>query len=94
MCGGPCESSNATCATLSDTGSSRVLNFYERSACTANVSLPDIPPGASSEFKIAGQFDALGTVDAVAFEAKAGAADMGFGATALAVIAAGLLCVV
>ncbi len=62
--------------------------------CIANVTLPDIPPGASSEFKIAGQFDALGTVDAVAFQAKAGAAAVGGVAAALAALVAGLLCVV
>lgn len=47
---------------------SRVLNFYERSHCTANVTLPDIPPSASDDFKISSQFDAVGSVDPVAFQ--------------------------
>ena len=84
VCGGPCESTNATCASMSD---SWERNFYERSACVTNVTLPDMPPGASSEFKISGQFDAVGSVSAVAFEAKAGAEGMqGSRAAGMAVV--------
>jgi hypothetical protein len=46
---------------------SRTLNFFERSQCVTNVVLPDMPPGASGDFKISGQFDAVGTVAAVSF---------------------------
>ncbi len=31
----------------------------------SNVVLPDMPPGASSDFEISGQFDAVGTVESV-----------------------------
>ncbi len=49
----------------------------------ANVTLLDMPPDASGDFKIAGQFDAVGTVSAVAFLAKAHAERMRVGGAAL-----------
>ena len=69
VCGGPCDASNNTCATMTQSfdDGSRTLNFFERSQCVTNVVLPDMPPGASGDFKISGQFDAVGTVAAVSF---------------------------
>ena len=87
---------NATCAALSDSSSSSFMKFYERSACSTNVTLPDMPQAASSEFKISSQFDAVGTVGVVAMEAKAGAEGMqGSGAAAMSVVLVmALLCAV
>jgi hypothetical protein len=55
---------------MTESSSSRVLSFYERSLCMTNITLPDIPAGASTDFKIASQFDAVGSVDAVAFQGR------------------------
>jgi len=68
---------------MTDSSSSRFLSFYERSQCIANVTLLDMPQDASGDFKIAGQFDAVGTVSAVAFLAKANAEGMRVGATVI-----------
>ena len=64
---------------MTDSSNSRYLSFYERSQCIANVTLLDMPQDASGDFKIAGQFDAVGTVSAVAFLAKANAEGMRVG---------------
>ena len=67
VCGGPCDASNSTCATMTQSfeDGSSPLTIYERSQCVSNVVLPDMPPGASSDFEISGQFDAVGTVESV-----------------------------
>jgi hypothetical protein len=72
---------------MTESSSSRVLSFYERSQCMTNITLPDLPAGASTDFKIASQFDAVGSVDAVAFQVPASAA-RGDGARAAAAVAA------
>ena len=77
VCGGPCDASNGTCASMADTSSSRTLNFFERSQCVTNVTLADMPAAATAEFKISNQFDAVGSVEAVAFQAAASGAEGG-----------------
>ena len=37
VCGGPCDATNGTCSTMQDLANNRVLNFYERSKCVADV---------------------------------------------------------